>query len=262
MKNRRRLKPSRFRAWAKTLLLLSILGSLGACRSITGTSNRLGLPDGVVIFSFDDGPNSHGDTTARLLDILEKHHIRAMFALIGENVRFNPELVQQIHRRGHIIINHGYSDRWPVNMDNQKFYDNLIQGEAALDEVLGEPLPRLYRPGGGFYTKGQEAIWRSADYTMIPATARAYDAVLRKSDRGRLVSGIIKAIEKQRGGIILLHDARDSHVQMEAALARDPEGAFNRSWIPDAVEEIIDSLENKGYRLSGFDILGIFGLMD
>jgi hypothetical protein len=41
---------------------------------------------------------------------------------------------------------------------------------------------------------------------------------------------------------------------MEENLAKKPDGEFNRTWIPEAVEEIIIELEKKNYRLSGFDI--------
>jgi hypothetical protein len=54
-------------------------------------------------------------------------------------------------------------------------------------------------------------------------------------------------VEEQGGGIILLHDARESWLRMETELAKDPQGVFNRSWIPLAVEEIIVILRGKGF---------------
>ncbi len=51
------------------------------------------------------------------------------------------------------------------------------------------------------------------------------------------------------GGIILLHDARDSHARMEGELANDPYGVFNRSWLPEAVEKIIVALRQRGYTI-------------
>jgi peptidoglycan/xylan/chitin deacetylase (PgdA/CDA1 family) len=242
------------------MVLLSALLCLGACQSFKRTSRALAIPEGTVVFSFDDGPNIHENTTARLLDVLKKHEIQVMFALLGENVRQNPELVRRIQEEGHVIINHGYSDHFTVWMGDKAFYTNLLQGETAITAVLGEEAePKLFRPQGGFYTKRQERIWQDAGYTLVPGTIRIYDAVLSADDRDRALKTLIKLIEKQKGGIILLHDARDSHSRMEARLVKAPQGVFNRSWIPEIVETLIVFLDEKGYKLRGFDTLIMLG---
>jgi hypothetical protein len=41
---------------------------------------------------------------------------------------------------------------------------------------------------------------------------------------------------------------------MEKKLLRNPQGDFNRSWIPGAVEELIIRLEERGYRLTDIDL--------
>ena len=107
-----------------------------------------------MILSFDDGPNVHRNTTSALLDVLKKYNIRAMFSLLGENAEQNPGLVRRIHEEGHIIINHGYCDKWVKNMGNAEFTENLKKGEEAIISALGKPVhPRLYRPHGGILPK-------------------------------------------------------------------------------------------------------------
>ncbi|MCL2294652.1 MAG: polysaccharide deacetylase family protein [Spirochaetes bacterium] len=232
------------------LLLLSFL--LSACQSINQNSVDSNLPPSVVIFSFDDGPNAQGDTTARLLDVLKKYEIRAMFALLGENARAHPDLVRRIYNEGHIIINHGYFDKWVIRMGEDEFRNNIIMGEKAISYALGKELnPRLFRPHGGFYMPKHERIWQEAGYTMIPVNIRVHDATSTERDKNRVITRIIERTEKQGGGIILLHDSRGSHIRKKRELAKNPEGAFNRSWIPAAVEEIIIALLDKGFKLQG-----------
>jgi peptidoglycan/xylan/chitin deacetylase (PgdA/CDA1 family) len=240
----------------------SALVLLGGCQTISRNAGELNLPEGTVIFSFDDGPNRYGDTTARLLEVLERHEIRALFVLLGENAAYNPELARLIYQKGHIIISHGYGNQWAVWMNKRRFCDNLIRWEDCLAAALGEiPQPRLYRPHGGFYTARQERIWQNAGYTMIPVTARAYDAALGESGRAKAVSAVLCAVEKQGKGIILLHDAKDSQAKTEAQLAgKKGGGSFDRSWIPGTAEEIILRLKERGYRLNGFDLLEVLGL--
>jgi len=241
------------------LLLLSLL--LFSCRTINHSRAELNIPPSMVYFSFDDGPNARGDTTARLLDVLKKYQIKAVFCLLGENAEQYPGLVKRIYDEGHCIVNHGYSGKWASKMRPDEFRHNLVRGGAAISAALGHDIyPKLYRPHGGFYRSAQEKIIRDEGYILVPATARVYDAVVDGTQRHKVVREIIKKIEKQGGGIILLHDARDSHVLTEAQLAKNPRGVFDRSWIPDAVEEIIPALLDRGFILNSPDILAAIGL--
>jgi len=242
------------------LLLLIVLSS---CRTISHNMTELNAPSSVVYFSFDDGPNTHGDTTARLLDVLKKYQIKATFCLLGENAEHNPDLVRRIYDEGHIIVNHGYSDKWAIVMNEDEFRNNLALGDAAISTALGRDMqPKLYRPHGGFYSLAQEKIMRDENYKMASVTVRVYDAVIAGTQQRRVVKQIVKKIEKRGGGIILLHDARDSHLLMESKLAKNPRSSFNRSWIPDAVEEIISILLSKGFILNSPDVLTAFGYYD
>jgi peptidoglycan/xylan/chitin deacetylase (PgdA/CDA1 family) len=236
-------------------LLLCTFLMLNGCQTINRTREQVHIPANVVIFTFDDGPNIHEETTARLLDVLKKHNIQAMFTLLGENAAQYPALVKRMHDEGHYIINHGYRDKFAVHMNKQVFYTNLMQGEAAIAAAQETVLyPRLYRPHGGFYKTRHQAVWEAEGYTVLYATARAYDAVSSEADKSNVIKSIIKAVEKYQGGIILLHDARGSSESMEAHISKNQRGPFNRSWIPDTVEEIIGILQEKGYILTGFDI--------
>jgi len=240
---------------------LLILVLVFSCKTINRGIEELDIPQSIVYFSFDDGPNGKGDTTAKLLDTLKKYDIKAMFCLLGENVERYPDLVKRIYNEGHYIASHGYSENWANKMNKAQFRDNLVKGSAAISSALGfEMQPKLYRPHGGFYTSAQEKIIYEEGYTIVPSTIRVYDAVTDGTKRSKAVKQVVKKVEKQGGGLIILHDARDSHVQMEAALAKSPNGVFDRSWIPDAVDEIITVLLEKGYVLNNTDILTAIGL--
>jgi len=220
---------------------------LCSCRTINRNRAELNIPHSVVYFSFDDGPNVKDDTTARLLDVLKQYQIKAMFCLLGVNVEQAPDLVRRIYDEGHCIVNHGYSDKWAVGMSDKEFRNNLLRGETAISAALGKELyPKLYRPQGGFYLKRQEKILRDAGYTIIPATVRVYDAVITGREKDRAVREVTGKALKQGGGIILLHDARDSWTRAEKELAKNNNGDFDRSWIPQAVEEIIIILLDRG----------------
>jgi peptidoglycan/xylan/chitin deacetylase (PgdA/CDA1 family) len=62
--------------------------------------------DPELIFTFDDGPNPK--TTPAVLDALAKHHIHAVFFMVGEMAanKQSAELIERIVREGHIVANH------------------------------------------------------------------------------------------------------------------------------------------------------------
>lgn len=244
----------KFGLWPLLLLFL-----FSSCQSINRTAAEVGLPGNVVIFSFDDGPDALA--TARLLDVLKRHEIRALFCLLGENAERYPELVRRIHAEGHYIVNHGHSDRFAVRMGAEEFRIELGLARGAISSALGfEPHPRLYRPHGGFYRARHERIWLEEGYVLVPATIRLQDAVAAARSRDRIVRRTIREVERRGGGIILLHDGRGTHYGRERGLRRNPQGAFNRAWVPDAVEEIIVALIDRGFVLNGFDVLGAIGI--
>jgi len=216
----------------------------------------MNIPIFTVYFSFDDGPNDHDNTTERLLDVLDKYQIRALFFLLGENIEQYPHLVKRIYDKGHYVANHGYSDKHAYKMSDDEFKENLLRTDAAIIKALEQSshtkeLPRLYRPHGGFINSSQEKICIEEGFSIIPVTVRVYDAVASASNKKRIIKRTVSLVKKNGGGMILLHDARDSHSRQTKELERNPNGAFNRSWIPDAVEEIITALLEAGFNLNG-----------
>ena len=236
----------------KSLLmyLILLLSLLCGCKSISNNNTEIELASFTIIFSFDDGPNIHADTTARLLDVLKKYEVTAMFALLGHRAEAYPELVKRIHDEGHYLINHGYSDKWSINMKESDFLENLRKGEAAISLAIGEEMnPKLYRPHGGFYNSTHERIILNEGYFIVPGNIRVSDAILKEKDQSKMINQTIKKVEEHGKGIILLHDSKDSISRMEKKLAKNPNGSFNRTWIPGAVEEIIIALLEKGYTI-------------
>jgi hypothetical protein len=134
-------------------------------------------------------------------------------------------------------------------MKNEEFRDNLLKGEAAIAAALGADLQtKFYQPHGGFYYKRHEQIWREEGWKLLGSNVRAWDAAKSKSKKQKVIKQIISGTEKNGGGLILLHDSKNTYLLMETELAKNPTGSYNRAWIPEAVEEIIITLLEKGYR--------------
>jgi peptidoglycan/xylan/chitin deacetylase (PgdA/CDA1 family) len=240
----------------KILILFFILTFLSGCQSINRGREELNIPQSVVIFSFDDGPNIHEDTTDRLLDILKLYEIKTVFSLLGERVDAYPRIVRRIYDEGHCIVNHGYYDKWARKMGEDEFRGNLVMGGEAISNAIGSEFnPKLYRPHGGYYNSRQIKICNKEGYFIVNSNIRVYDAVLSGAKQYKVIKNVIKKVTKQGGGVILLHDARDSNSRMERELMKNPGGAFNRSWIPETVERLIILLKEKGFTFGNPDLI-------
>src|SRR5688572_6151321 len=90
------------------LTLLVVASSAAAKGWPTPAAGRSTSGGPEVLFTFDDGPNP--TTTPKVLDILAKHRIKAVFFMVGEMVDTQnkkvPPIVARILREGHVIANH------------------------------------------------------------------------------------------------------------------------------------------------------------
>lgn len=71
-----------------------------------------------VLLTFDDGP--HPEITMRVLDLLDRYGVRALFFIPGLRADNAPELPREIIKRGHKIGNHSFSH----DMDRLSFMEN------------------------------------------------------------------------------------------------------------------------------------------
>ena len=68
---------------------------------------RIKTTDKILFLTFDDGPDP--DSTPRLLDILKKNDIKALFFCNGGAAEKYSYLMDRIRNEGHLTGNHGYN---------------------------------------------------------------------------------------------------------------------------------------------------------
>jgi peptidoglycan-N-acetylglucosamine deacetylase len=202
-----------------------------------------------VVLTFDDGPNPHADTTRRLGDVLEKHNVTAYHCIIGQYAREYPELVRLIDSRGGILVNHGFSHRSPIasSSDIRRDYE---QGTNAILAALENPTARVshIRPAYAVVTPAIYKYAASAKQKLLPFTISLDDFSHGPTGKDDVVKRLLAAIRKNNGGIVILHEGRYHTDESKAAhLRNDPSSGYNRSWIPDAVDELITKLKAEGF---------------
>jgi peptidoglycan/xylan/chitin deacetylase (PgdA/CDA1 family) len=73
-----------------------------------------------------------------MLDLLERHAVRATFFVPGWIAEQYPDAVERIHRSGHEVGHHGYEHEWIRGDAPEQERDVLQRGIAALEAITGE----------------------------------------------------------------------------------------------------------------------------
>ncbi|MGI6553457.1 MAG: polysaccharide deacetylase family protein [Clostridia bacterium] len=89
----------------------------------------------MVALTFDDGPDSL--YTPKILDILQKHKVKATFFVIGKRVEVHQDIVQRMVREGHIVGNHSWSHPNLLKLDRQALEKEITQTENLLLKEIG-----------------------------------------------------------------------------------------------------------------------------
>ncbi|MGW3733929.1 polysaccharide deacetylase family protein [Streptomyces sp. NPDC005148] len=116
-----------------------------------------------VALTFDDGPNPAD--TPRLLEVLRKRHVKAVFCLWGDHVEEHPELVRAIVAGGHTLCNHTMHHDDMGTWSAEDIRADLERTNAAIRRAApGARVPYFRAPYGSWGKTPQVA----ADLGMQP----------------------------------------------------------------------------------------------
>ncbi|MEU4236829.1 polysaccharide deacetylase family protein [Actinoplanes sp. NPDC026619] len=180
----------------------------------------------VVSFTFDDGPNP--PDTLHLLAVLRKNHVKAVFCLVGDQVKAHPEVVRRIAAEGHTLCNHSMHHDDLSTWTPAQIEADLAATSALIHQAVPWAHIAYFRaPYGAWGQSPQVAAdlgmqplgWRFDIEDWVPPGAD----VLAQRIRDRLTPG----------AVILMHD-----------------GGGDRSQTVEAVAQIIPELRAEGWRLT------------
>jgi peptidoglycan/xylan/chitin deacetylase (PgdA/CDA1 family) len=174
---------------------------------------RCRTDDGRILITIDDGPDPHD--TPRLLDLLDEHHAKAVFFMIGEKVEAHPELAREVLRRGHEIGNHtmhhpqaGFWCAGPWRTRRE-----IEDCQRVIERVAGYK-PRLFRAPVGHRNLFTHPVAAALGLEVMAWSRRGFDAV--ETDADKVLTRILKNLGA--GDIVLLHEATPVAQQVLAGL--------------------------------------------
>ena len=203
-----------------------------------GTLRELRFPFKAAGLTFDDGPSP--EWTPKILDVLDRHRVKATFFLVGQAVEKHPDIVADIARRGHSIGSHSWSHPPLPLLDARTLADEIDRAGDAIEKATGQR-PRYFRPPWGFYNHRVLQELRARGYLTILWTRSSQDW----RNPGPDVVEELGAANPHLGDIILLHDGGN---YPSAELP-----TMSRSDTVEGVDRIIRRLEQEGFQLRSID---------
>ena len=179
-----------------------------------GLEKSLGLRDGEVVLTFDDGPKP--GTTTRILDALAAECTRATFFMAGRMVDAYPSLAQRVRREGHTLAGHTHAHQNLAKLSSGAVAAAIDKGNASIRRATGQRdvpffrypyLAKSARTDGIVRAKGLVAFGTNID-------SKDYFKVGPNAVRAKVMA----RLRQQRKGIILMHDIHARTAAMLPAL--------------------------------------------
>jgi peptidoglycan/xylan/chitin deacetylase (PgdA/CDA1 family) len=153
-----------------------------------------------IYLTFDDGPTP--EITNYVLDLLTKYNAKATFFCIGNNLKSNRELAQQILNNGHKIGNHtmNHVNSWHVNAND--YFNDYLLCENEINNLGTNSVG--FRPP---YGRINRFIYKKLiNYTPI----YMWSFISGDYNRNNNPHSILKSAKKNinHGSILIFHDSK------------------------------------------------------
>ena len=96
------------------------------------------------------------ELTEKILFLLDKYENKATFFVLGECAENFPDLIVEIHKRGHEIASHGYEHKLIYNRSKDYFAEDLKKSITLLEDIIGEKVLGFRAPYWSVY---KENAW-------------------------------------------------------------------------------------------------------
>ncbi len=120
----------------------------------------------VLYLTFDAGYEN--GCTEKILDVLQKHDVKAAFFLVGHYMQTNADLVRRMAHEGHTVGNHTmhHPDMSKLS-DREAFSRELTALEETYRQITGQTLAKYYRPPQGTYSAENLAMAQELGYRTV-----------------------------------------------------------------------------------------------
>ncbi len=152
-----------------------------------------------IVLTFDDGPDP--SVTPKVLEVLKKNNVKAVFFFIGHKAENFPGLVKQAFEEGHIIGNHSYSHHDLYGLySSGKVAADMERSAEVIKNIIGVK-PMFFRPPFGVTNPNIKTALKKLKLLPVGWSLRSLDTMNKGPEK------LKKRISKVKAGdIVLFHD--------------------------------------------------------
>jgi peptidoglycan/xylan/chitin deacetylase (PgdA/CDA1 family) len=158
-----------------------------------------------IALTFDDGPNPAW--TPRLLELLNRHDVKATFFLVGKYASEESVLTRFIANGGHAIGNHTWTHPSLALTSPRRVREELRRTKDTLEQITGKPV-RFFRPPFG--ARRPDVLRTARELGMTPVLWNAMTDDWKELSGQRIADALVRKIEaaQRRGHAanVVLHD--------------------------------------------------------
>lgn len=224
----------------KTIMKWIVL--IGCCLSLFGVitmaDQGVEKEQKVLYLTFDDGPSEY---TEALLDLLDAHHMKATFFMLGPEMERNPEVVKRIISEGHAAGVHG------ISHEKDTFYCGVLgpvkemeQANETLQAIAGQRTVLARTPYGSrpYLTQKQEEALDDKNYILWDWNIDSRDWSYRNAQR--TFSHTVKDLKNmsKEPKVILFHDIKGVLETMKLFISWMEENHYTSEAITPELEPV------------------------
>jgi peptidoglycan/xylan/chitin deacetylase (PgdA/CDA1 family) len=174
-----------------------------------------------IYLTFDDGPVP--EITPWVLHTLKKFNAHATFFCIGDNIKKNPKIFQQLIKENHSIGNHTYNHLSGWKTTNKAYLGTILKTEKIIHSSVPKAIgisnqkSKLFRPPYGRIKASQSKaiIKNQIKIIMWDVLSADFDQSISKE---KCYQNVIKNTKK--GGIIVFHDSEKAFKNLNYTLPK------------------------------------------
>ncbi|MBL6448325.1 polysaccharide deacetylase family protein [Fulvivirga sp. 29W222] len=163
-----------------------------------------------IYLTFDDGPIP--GLTNFILDTLDQFEAKATFFCVGENLKKNKKIAENVINRGHTLANHTFNHLNGWKTSHEKYLENVKLCQNEL-ENLGQQKKILRPPYGKISRKQIASLIKDYQIVMWDVLSGDYSPKINPTDCLEQTVRVTK-----NGAIVLFHDNLKAEANVKYAL--------------------------------------------
>ena len=185
---------------------------------------RMDPNEKAVYLTFDDGPIP--EVTPWVLELLDKHNIKATFFMVGQNVERYPEVFEMVKREGHTLGCHTMHHLQGTHVTTMRYMLDVARSSRLIGTTLFRPPHGWLRP--------RQALRIAKEYTVV-----MYDLVTRDYSRKLTAEQVLANVKRyaRPGAIIVFHDSLKSLPRLTEALPKAIEWLIEEEYTFDTLQQ-------------------------